>query len=96
MMMQPTTGQFLYSGIENHDPSRFFLIVIENRRSETLKRHIKVNIHPGIEIITDGYPSYQNTVDEAFYQHETINHYLGFTNDAGEHTNTIENHWSHL
>ncbi|KRH92347.1 putative transposable element [Pseudoloma neurophilia] len=87
---------WLFGGIERHNPSRFFLIVVENRRSETLKRHIEANIHPGTKIVTDGYSSYPNAVNEAMYQHETVNHSVGFTNDEGEHTNTIENLWSHL
>ncbi|KRH94504.1 hypothetical protein M153_23600010969, partial [Pseudoloma neurophilia] len=30
------------------------------------------------------------------YQHEIVNHSVGFTNNDGEQSNNIENLWSHL
>ena len=53
---------WLFGGIERDNPSRFFLVIVENRRSETLKRDIEPNIHAGSKIITDGYPSYPNAI----------------------------------
>ncbi|KRH92137.1 putative transposable element, partial [Pseudoloma neurophilia] len=87
---------WLFGGIERGEPDRFFLIVVQNRRSETLKQHIEANINEGTKIVTDGYSSYPSAIDRNKYQHEIVNHSVGFINHDGEHTNNIENLWSHL
>ena len=91
-----TDLKWLFGEIERGQTDRFFLIVVQNRRSETLKQHIEANILEGKKIITDGYPSYPSAIDLNKYQHEIVNHSVRFTNDNGEHTNNIENIWSHL
>jgi hypothetical protein len=53
-------------------------------------------VNEGSIVKTDGYPTYPNILSKMNCQHIVVNHTLGFKNDNGEHTNTIENLWSCL
>lgn len=54
------------------------------------------NILPNSIIKSDGYPSYPRAIQNSLCTHISINHSEGFTNEFGDHTNMIENIWSHF
>lgn len=72
------------------------LEVLEDRTIDSLHNFILNNIEPGTTIKSDGYPSYPSAISMANCQHFVVNHTLGFVNEDGIHTNTIESVWANL
>ncbi|KAG0441007.1 hypothetical protein DMUE_1363 [Dictyocoela muelleri] len=84
-------------GIIQRDNIRNFrLIVLPDRKSETLTAIFRENINKKTTIVTDGHPSYPSAVLANDCQHIIVNHSEGFVNTEGESSNKIENLWSHL
>jgi transposase len=69
---------------------------VPNRRSNTLIEIIRDNVHPESILVTDGYPSYPAVDSNLSMDHLIVNHSVGFRNENGDNTNSIENLWSHL
>lgn len=90
-------GVWVVGGVERTIERRCFLVIVDNRGSETLETIIRKNVHEGSKIITDcwkGYSWLDNTSD---YIHESVNHSKWFKDpETLEHTNTIEGTWSGL
>lgn len=88
--------QWLVGGIDNANPKRFFIEIVENRKIETMTNIMKSKIIQGTVIISDGYPSYPTAVKNFGSIHHVVQHKNEFVNKDGKHTNDIENLWSHL
>ncbi len=87
---------WLFGGIDENFKSKFFLKVVPNRKAATLEEVIKEYVLPGSILVTDGYPSYPIAARNLNMVHCVVNHTEGFKNLNGDHTNNIENLWSHL
>ncbi len=88
--------------IERKERLKFFVTIVQNRRTENIKNVFNTFIAHGTHIKSDGYPSYPPSIASANqefginFTHEVVNYSEGFTNVAGTHTNTIEGFWAHL
>lgn len=82
--------------INENNFSEIRLEVLPNRRIDTLTDFFQRNINPGSIIKSDGYPSYPQSVANINCFHVVVNHNNGFINVQGDHTNFIENIWSHF
>jgi len=82
--------------ISEDDPTILRMEVCKNRTISTITSFLDRNVLPGSHIKSDGYPSYPKAIENANCVHSVINHTLGFVNEDGDHTNSIENVWSHL
>jgi hypothetical protein len=87
---------WLVGGIEEGREGRCFLRIVPNRRRETMTNVLRLNILPNSILVTDGHPSYPGAANDLNFDHIIVNHSEGFTNSDGDHTNLIENLWSHL
>lgn len=87
---------WLVGGIEEDDRNYFFLEIVPDRTIETIKNLFQRKLASGTTVVTDGYPSYPAAVRSLQMEHIIVNHSEGFTNAEGDHTNLIENLWSHL
>ena len=87
---------WLLGGIEETDEERIFLKIVPNRGVETLTEVLFNEVESGSILITDGYPSYPQAATNCNFNHLIVNHSRGFVNNDGDHTNKIENVWSHL
>lgn len=103
LIRNPTSHEFstrdtvwLIGIIQEDNPRNLILEVLPNRKVETLTDFFSRNILSGSIIKSDGYPSYPRAINNAGCVHRVINHSEGFTNAQGEHTNAIENIWSHF
>ena len=88
-------AQWLIGGIED-ETREFFIELVPNRRTETIKRVFERNIRTGGVIITDGFASYPGAVNDHGSEHRVVVHNDEFVNEDGDHTNKIENLWYHL
>ncbi|KAG0421375.1 hypothetical protein DMUE_6296, partial [Dictyocoela muelleri] len=88
--------QWLVGGIEETIQRKFFLVIVPNRQSSTILDLLRRNVNEGSVIITDGYPSYPSAVNDFNSLHLIVSHSEGFVNYQGDHTNLIENLWSHF
>lgn len=88
--------QWIIGGVDNSSKKNFFLVLVPNRRAETIYDVFTRYIKKETVIITDGYPSYPAAVKKFGSIHKVVNHSIGFKNEEGFHTNGIENLWSHL
>lgn len=84
---------WLVGGIENSPMKKFFLMIVPNRRAQTLTNMMSDKIRRGSILRTDGYPSYPSVALALQLQHEIVNHSTGFVNEFGQSTNNIENFW---
>jgi hypothetical protein len=57
---------------------------------------LREKVHDGSILVSDGYQSYVLAARELGLTHLIVNHSNGFVNAEGDHTNSIENLWSHL
>jgi hypothetical protein len=87
---------WLFGGIDESNKKKFFMKIVPNRQAITLKNVVEQFVHPGSILVTDGYPSYPVVACSLNMSHFVVNHSEGFTNQTGDHTNNIENLWSHL
>lgn len=82
--------------IQEDNPENLRLEVLPNRTVETLTYFFSRNVLPNSIIKSDGYPSYPRAIQNSLCTHVMVNHSEGFTNADGDHTNMIENIWSHF
>lgn len=81
-------------GLIEEQTGKIKLIIVPDRKIETLKILFESNIKKFSTIITDGHPSYPGAVSHIEGTHIIVNHSKGFKNAEGFHTNNIENLWS--
>lgn len=103
MIRNPTSNEdeirdtvWLIGLVQEGNTNVLRLEVIPDRTIETLTSFFQRNIIPVSIIKSDGYPSYPRAIANAECEHRIVNHSMGFVNNEGEHTNNIENVWSHL
>ncbi|WUR04946.1 DDE-TNP-IS1595 domain-containing protein [Vairimorpha necatrix] len=88
--------QWIIGGIVEGNCREFVLELLPNRQSSTIEDFFRRRVKRGSIIITDGYPSYPSASRNFGNEHYIVNHSFGFINAEGDHTNNIENLWSHL
>lgn len=86
--------QWIVGGVVEGSPSEIFLTLVPNRQSSTLLSVFLQYIEQGSIIRTDGYRSYPRAVHDFGSVHEIVNHSIGFRNEFGQTTNSVENLWS--
>ena len=78
----------------SYTPARGVMIVVPNRRAETLKPLITRYVRPGSIIHSDEWRAYSN-LQSLGYKHDTVNHSLNFVSpQTGVHTQNVESYWS--
>jgi hypothetical protein len=82
--------------VELRKQSKNFFCIIPNRGGETFTEVLRENIHDGTILVSDGHRSYVPAARDLGFQHLIVNHSVGFTNEGGDLTNSIENLWSHF
>ena len=90
----------------NEDPEElemaFFIKIIPNRRAETFRDVIRQHILPNTMILTDSHRSYPAAIEQCNNEytmnltHRMVNHSVEYVTVDGDHTNNIENLWSHV
>jgi hypothetical protein len=80
---------------EEREIRDFIVKIVPNRQINTIASFFE-NINPGTRIKSDGYPSYPDACSINNFEHVIVNHCEVFTNELGDHTNIIENLWSHF
>ena len=76
-------------------PAQVFLEVLPNVQTKTIRPFILERVQPGSILDTDDYDIY-SFVEEAGYQHRTVNHSQGEYARDDVHVNTEEGIWSAL
>ena len=88
-------GVWVIGGIENTSEKKCFLVKVEKRDEETIKKILKTHVRKGSIVRTDCWRGYLNIEEELDVRHETVNHSKHFTDpETGVHTNTIEGLWN--
>lgn len=90
-------GRWYVGGVER-GTRNCFIVPVENRNTETMRRIITDNVFPGTRIITDEWRAYGAAMRSLeFYTHDTINHSVHFVDpeDPEIHTQSVESLWSH-
>jgi hypothetical protein len=77
--------------IDEDEFDKFKLILLPDRKKDTLKNISIENVLEGTVIKTDGHPSYPEAILGSDCIHKVVNHSEGFKNCDGDHTNFIEN-----
>ena len=72
-------------------PSRVVTRMIKDANSKTLQGHIRANVEPGAQLMTDSHSGYAGL--RADYIHQHVNHAVEYVRGA-VHSNGIENFWS--
>jgi transposase-like protein len=84
---------WVFGGVER-GTDKCFLEVVPDRTRVTLFDVIRRKVRPGSIIISDCWRAYVG-LDNAGYQHLTVNHTYHFRDpNTGAHTNSIEGTWS--
>lgn len=85
---------WIFGGVERDDHSKCFMVLVPDRKAETLVPIIQQYIRPGSIIISDMWPSY-NSLSDCGYIHRQVNHSENFVSpvDPLIHTQNIENFW---
>lgn len=85
---------WIFGGVEREDHSKCFMILVPNRKAETLLPIISQFVRPGSIIVSDMWAGYTR-LGELGYTHRVINHSENFVspNDRTVHTQNIENFW---
>ncbi len=81
---------------DRNNRREFIIEIIPNRSINTITKFFRDNVEAGTTIKSDGYPSYPRACSNNSLNHIVINHTEGFINEFGDHTNIIENLWSHF
>jgi hypothetical protein len=76
-------------------PGKIVVKVVTDTTSSTIQPFVREHVNIAAELKTDTYKSYQS-LSKLGYNHETVNHGLGFFKQGNAHTNTIEGFWSQL
>lgn len=74
-------------------PSRIRTRMIKDANARILQGHIRANVEPGAQVMTDSLLSYRGL--RADYVHQFVNHAVEYVRDT-VHTNGVENFWSLL
>lgn len=89
-------GCWVLGMVERTIERRIVVVIVENRKEETLVVVLKRYIHPDSIIYSDCWAAY-NKLDEHFAAHGTVNHSVSFVDFvSGVHSNTIEGNWAGL
>jgi transposase-like protein len=87
-------GVWVIGGIEKTERKRCFLVKVERRDENTIKRILETYVKKGSIVRTDCWKGYLN-IEDLGVSHETVNHSEHFTDPkTGVHTNTIEGLWN--
>lgn len=89
-------SKWLLGGVERYDKNKFFIVVVPDRKVETLAHYIGKFVAPGSKLMVDGYTSYPGAARILNMDLEIVNHSKGFKNEYGNTTNAAEGLWSHL
>ncbi|KCZ79187.1 hypothetical protein H312_03427 [Anncaliia algerae PRA339] len=92
---KPNT-QWILGLIEESCERRCLLIIIPDRKSETIAKIFSKYMHPQTIIKTDGYPSYPKAALDSGLNHKIVNHNQSFVAEDGTNTNLIEGVWAHF
>ncbi|KAG1708474.1 putative transposase-like protein [Nymphon striatum] len=89
-----TDGHWVLGMIER-GTNQCALVVVQDRKAETLLPLIQEFVLPRTTVITDGWAAY-NHLQTLQYNHSVVNHSLNFVdpNDPSVHTNTVEGSWA--
>ena len=75
---------------------RMFLVLVPDRKKETLQAMLQKWVYPGSIVVTDSFKSYHGLSQLGFY-HYSVNHKKFFVAPGtGAHTQRIEGAWSHI
>ena len=78
---------WLVGGICTTPPYDFFLIIVPNRNSNTIKIVLDMWVHPDSNLKTDSWSAYYRAASDLnFNSHKTVNHSVKFV--APDRTNT--------
>lgn len=88
---------WLVGGIERDDKRNMFMVLVQDRTSETLNEIIINHVERGTRIITDCWAGY-NGLTALGYTHETVNHSTNFVSptDPSVYTQNIEVSWRYI
>lgn len=82
--------------VERTPERRIIIIVVPDRKADTLITIMKKYIHPESVIYSDCWRGYSTVID-SFSDHFYVNHSVSFVDFiTGVHTNTIEGNWGGL
>ena len=82
--------------VERTPLRRIILVIVPERRCQTLISIMKRYIHCESTIYSDSWHRYSH-VNDSFSDHYTVNHSVSFVDFiTGIHTNTIEGNWAGL
>uniref|UniRef100_A0A1I8IUL4 DDE_Tnp_IS1595 domain-containing protein n=1 Tax=Macrostomum lignano TaxID=282301 RepID=A0A1I8IUL4_9PLAT len=83
-------------GMVKRNSNKCMIVIVLDRRAQTLLPIMQQYIMPGSRVLTDGWQAY-NGLAVPSYAHATVNHRLHFVDpqDPTVHTNTIEGTWAH-
>ena len=85
---------WLFGLVERGKDGRCILMVVPNRKAETLLSIIHQVVEPGTTIIHDKWSSY-NKIKDLGYTSLSVNHSYNFVDpETGAHTNKIEGLWN--
>ncbi|KAG0929029.1 hypothetical protein G6F29_010856 [Rhizopus arrhizus] len=87
-------GVWVVGGVEKTPERKCFLVVVNNRNTETMDTIIQNYVADGSIVHTDCWRAYENMVNLGMNLiHRTVNHSVTFC-DGDVHTNTIEGTWN--
>ena len=76
-------------GVEKNNSSKCFVVPVENRNSETIKKVLRSLVLPGSIVYTDSWKAYLKPYLNLI--HKTVNYSKEFKDSlTGVHTNTVE------
>ena len=83
---------WLVGGICTTPPYDFFLIIVPNKNSNTIKTVLNKWAHPDSNLKTDSWSAcYRAASDLNFNSHKTVNHSVEFVAPDGTNTQLVEN-----
>ena len=86
----------MFGGVESStDSGKSFIVVVSDRKKETLRDIIYRRVAPGSIIVTDCWKSYDFLDEDIHFEHYTVNHSSNFVDPTtGHHTQRVEGMWS--
>jgi len=86
-------GVWVLGAVEETNKKRIILMIVDDRKKETLTEKLKDSIAEDSVLYTDGWKGYVD-LSSHFEDHKTVNHSKNFKDpETGVHTNTIEGSW---